>query len=1259
MKTKKATSFILLLLINTIKNQYVYTQLPNTINFTSEKPTLKQPLTLPENFKTSKKYSLWGWFKPSLMEPSISNIVTLRNEKKNNFEKKKIDENNFDETDFEELEKNLDNNNMGDDLLFVNYDLGEIDIDTNKQLYSLIFIIKNSQEEMAIEGFVGIENSESWNYFGISVDYEIGVVSIYFKVFDQLTPSQEKSFTIDFPEFELKKNSELFFAAFENNPFFDSASGFLGDISHFEFGLFYTQNLPILWMGYMNKNIESYNSILIDLKFDVYKKNEKVKSYGEIDSVFKIEKFTPLFLKDKNKIGIQIYSNSLISLEEIDTKNSSDFIKSISFLFNFKFEEDLPINFPLLIRGKPNQNGYLKISLDIFESGRILSMTLIGKNEKLTSWIGLTKFVPNKIYNIIIGVSQSKGNSLRSIYTDNTGKSDFGIISDDFEFSFLPNNIQIFSSNAEKKKENAGFFDFYRFMIFNSGSNAVNFFNVYTNPDLKKELFKNINEKNCTIRTSYYEKEKCIFCNNSIVDKNNNCIEHCPFGEKNGLNNVCVKCKEKDCSEIESTKFELKKINSETWNIEPTRKIITKNIDYKNIFDLNQKDNLSKKDPFTYEIDYNKDLDEIDLSVDYNKYLRDDNLELSYLKNNIYDKNRNLIYEKKTYHKLDRVCYVSESRKTSLKILAYFLLIFFVITFLFLLIFTILYKKSKDYLSLWKYFLFLFTKLQLVSLFLLLGIYMPCCIKAFLQELYTYSISWNHGLRLWIDDIYKDSVEYNRHSPSTNLSLLFQKNSVRYFFLHNIGIFFIVHLLVFFIFCGVKLWDFYKSALSKTFLYKLLILMEYTVLIFCYVIVDYQIFVFAGLNWTNFKYNHSNYIFSFVLTLFYVFVFVCFWFYAAWRLLGKSNYFEYPTSFNKFYFFFVGYRQGKSVRTYDLWRYGIHLALGLFIGTLTLHPLTQMFLIFGFFILFGVFTIVLRPWKYKILLFSEMFTMLMIFGVIIIFLIFQLFDHGGCLECGDREGFLCILVIIFIFLALFVGLVALIVQTLFITFRKWDPVKMRKKLGYLGELDAEDIKELNEMEVKKENPTLPKSFKEFKVMENTKRKALKDLECQGIIKNSVRDNRYLEVNVMEIVDIGSNTIEPKKLGDSIKIFNESTKDLKSKEDIYSEMKLRPDSIDDKTIQIEALQEEKKEKFLNEKITSFEKTINLNDNSSNVFLNSKKDFIKKQLDNFEDNNISPIYSREYKKSELYSRENLADKLWSTEQSQINFFKKKND
>lgn len=1229
MKQKKAALSIFILFLpflDSLNSQHVFTQLSKTITFTPEKPTLKKNLNLPKNFKTSKKYTLWGWFKPSLMEPSISNIVTLRNKNKNG------------------------------DLCFVNYDLNEINKDNNKQFYSLVFIVKNKGDEVLIDGFVGIEISQNWNYFGISVDYEIGVISIYFKVFDQITPSQEKSFTVDFPEFELRKESELYFAAFEDNPFFESVSGFLGDVSHFELGVFYTQNLPVLWMGYMDKEIESYDSILIDLKFDVYKNDEKVKSYGKIDSVFKIENFVPLFEKNKNQIGIQIYSDSYIALEKIDTQNDSDFTKSISFLFNFKFAKDLPINFPLLIRGKPNQNGYLKISLDIFDRGRILSMTLIGKNEKIISWIGLTKFIPDKLYNIIIGISLSKGNSLRSIYVDNTGKSDFGVISDDFNFSFLPDNIQIFSSGSEKKKEKPGYFNLFRFMIFNSGSNAVNFFNVNTNPDLKKELFKDINEKNCSLRTSYYEKEKCIYCNNSIVNSESICIEHCPFGEKNGLTNICVKCKEENCSEIESTEFQLEKINSENWNITPTRKILSNNIDYKNIFDLNQKDNKAEHDPFSYKIDYNKQKNKIALEVDYKKYLRDDNLELIYLKNDIYDQNRNLIYKKKTFHKLDRVCYISNSRKSSLKILSYFLLIFFLITFIFLTIFTILYKKSKDFLSLWKYFIFLISKLQLISLFLLLGIYMPCCIKAFLQELYTYSISWNHGLRLWIDDIYKDSVEYNRHNPSGDLPLVFKKNSVRYFFLQNFGVFFIVHLVIFFVFLGVKIWDFYKSALSKTFLFKLLIVMEYTVLIIGYIVVDYQIFVFAGLNWTNYKFNHTNYNFSFALTIFYIFVFVAFWFYAAWRLLGKSGYFDYPSSFNKFYFFFVGYRDTKSVRTYDLWRYAVHLALGLFIGCLTIYPLIQIFLIFGVFVLFGVFTIVLRPWKYKIFLYSEMASLILIFGVIIIFLIFQLFDYGGCLECGDREGVLCILVVVFLFLALFIGLVALIVQTLFISYRKRDPVKMRKKLGYLGELDQEDLNELNEMEIQRDHN--PKSIKEFKMKKD---KSLKNLECKGVIKNVVRENRYLEINNIEIVDFGSKIIEPKKMDNTDKLLNESTKDLKSK-DIISEMKLRPDSIDDKTIQpdlVEALKDNKG-KFLEKKKSSFDKTINLNDNGENVFLNSKKEFTKKQqINNFGNEDISPIYSREYKNSELYSRENLADKLWSNEISQINFFKKKKE
>lgn len=50
---------------------------------------------------------------------------------------------------------------------------------------------------------------------------------------------------------------------------------------------------------------------------------------------------------------------------------------------------------------------------------------------------------------------------------------------------------------------------------------------------------------------------------------------------------------------------------------------------------------------------------------------------------------------------------------------------------------------------------------------------------------------------------------------------------------------------------------------------------------------------------------------------------------------------------------------------------------------------------------------------------------------VIVFFIFYLLDRGDCTECGDREGFWCWLLVLFLFIGLLLGLLALLLATLF------------------------------------------------------------------------------------------------------------------------------------------------------------------------------------------------------------------------------------
>lgn len=44
---------------------------------------------------------------------------------------------------------------------------------------------------------------------------------------------------------------------------------------------------------------------------------------------------------------------------------------------------------------------------------------------------------------------------------------------------------------------------------------------------------------------------------------------------------------------------------------------------------------------------------------------------------------------------------------------------------------------------------------------------------------------------------------------------------------------------------------------------------------------------------------------------------------------------------------------------------------------------------------------------------------------VVFFLIYAILDHGPCLDCGDREGRLCWIIVLFLWLGLMIGLILL------------------------------------------------------------------------------------------------------------------------------------------------------------------------------------------------------------------------------------------
>lgn len=330
---------------------------------------------------------------------------------------------------------------------------------------------------------------------------------------------------------------------------------------------------------------------------------------------------------------------------------------------------------------------------------------------------------------------------------------------------------------------------------------------------------------------------------------------------------------------------------------------------------------------------------EFDVKFNFKDDLKDENIVVSTTQNPenlLFDENRNLLYSDTGVAELDRVCYVSEDRSDIMRLLAYIVLWgFVVVTGLLILMTCFCWKRNWDIAAAWKYLIHHWMKLQLVAFFALFAIYMPCCIKEFLHQLYKWAVSWDHGMRDSWDDTYEDSSSYNLGFTKKTLNENMEYENVKAFFLHNFGVFFIVHLFIFVIYIIVVLWDKIKDSTNGSFMYRVLNYMQFSLMIAFFMLVDMQIFAFSFINIRKAYFKHSYFVFCFIICVAYLAVFLMFWLYSFSCLMLRTDFLNYPTNHNSMYFFLAGYKENnKAARAYDLWHLIIRCAIGAMIGLL-------------------------------------------------------------------------------------------------------------------------------------------------------------------------------------------------------------------------------------------------------------------------------------------------------------------------------------
>ena len=138
-----------------------------------------------------------------------------------------------------------------------------------------------------------------------------------------------------------------------------------------------------------------------------------------------------------------------------------------------------------------------------------------------------------------------------------------------------------------------------------------------------------------------------------------------------------------------------------------------------------------------------------------------------------------------------------------------------------------------------------------------------------------------------------------------------------------------------------------------------------------------------------------------MISLAYLIVFVAFWIYSAFRICGNQDYFADVINFNKFYYFFAGYKDTKLCQSYDLWFYLCYFVSCLSIGLLYSAPVAQIAIIFVCLVALLIVNLILRPWVYFFQFLVEVIAHLFLILTVIILLVIASYDKSGCFTCGS------------------------------------------------------------------------------------------------------------------------------------------------------------------------------------------------------------------------------------------------------------------
>ena len=160
-------------------------------------------------------------------------------------------------------------------------------------------------------------------------------------------------------------------------------------------------------------------------------------------------------------------------------------------------------------------------------------------------------------------------------------------------------------------------------------------------------------------------------------------------------------------------------------------------------------------------------------------------------------------------------------------------------------------------------------------------------------------------------------------------------------------------------------------------------------------------------------------------------VFLAFFGFHFAKFLTSPNYYKRPPNFSHYCIFFAGYKQSSTAtKIFGFIFILVHFLIGLTLGLLHFNAFAQIIIILLLAVALFIYTIAVRPFYYCIHLIVEIVTQLLLIIALIGLTIAIFYERAGCFSCGGREGSLCYLIMLSLFMYLMLLALGLILFAL-------------------------------------------------------------------------------------------------------------------------------------------------------------------------------------------------------------------------------------